>query len=531
MIWLLLIISIIIGCVFYISKYKRPTILRWTPIQTRIKTLSERKHEKAKAFDKKEIKERWKVPSVTTQQQSHQPTRIPSDGAIIASPNGADSQVEDIGARNIALTQVLEPEIPNHPFLPKATGKFMLQSQTTIQLINDYLYTVPPHKIPGKGSTISTRNGFSIEIPDKKLENLLLEVARLIQATPSTPWIPRILASQYIINTTRFNAEIYHQLDFCFKTVGDRTIPEQIRANAYDVIIQANSSKYPAKVAREMMGAIDDDLERAELRQERPQRRMRQPRQENIGAIAHQELQDLERAIQLSLKPKKKTRPKTVYQDRQNVHNDEINKTVLLNLKKKMDAGTLSPTGSVTLGSMFITIPLSETQRIKAQESLDRIMVDSFKVHGNITLRTTLQSTLDFMNGHPNREDIEKRLLEELVEMKGLCATGHMSRLVNVTQGFADKDGSMTHTIKMNPKDELYAKLSNFIQKKAGEDDQLMEMIMDPKDAKEFSEKVHDVALKGGLYEELVREYSTIGLGDAEVKDMYVESVKKYTGY
>lgn len=41
---------------------------------------------------------------------------------------------------------------------------------------------------------------------------------------------------------------------------------------------------------------------------------------------------------------------------------------------------------------------------------------------------------------NPHREELENRLFEELREMKGLCTTGHIARLINVLQGFVEDE-------------------------------------------------------------------------------------------
>ena len=43
------------------------------------------------------------------------------------------------------------------------------------------------------------------------------------------------------------------------------------------------------------------------------------------------------------------------------------------------------------------------------------------------------------------QNDFKKRLVEEICDMAGYCGTGHLSRFVNVMQGFVDDDGLQVH--------------------------------------------------------------------------------------
>lgn len=69
-----------------------------------------------------------------------------------------------------------------------------------------------------------------------------------------------------------------------------------------------------------------------------------------------------------------------------------------------------------------------------------------------ITLKSLLISLFLFITHQPEeqREQLYQRLNEELDEMRGKCSTGHLSRLVNVLQGFSDK-----YTIQIHPKHEI----------------------------------------------------------------------------
>lgn len=77
--------------------------------------------------------------------------------------------------------------------------------------------------------------------------------------------------------------------------------------------------------------------------------------------------------------------------------------------------------------------------------SLIRIGLDR-AVYGNsnVSLSTILSYVWTYIQDSEFREELEKRLLEELVESNNKCSTGYASRLVNTLSGF---DENMTVTI------------------------------------------------------------------------------------
>ena len=67
----------------------------------------------------------------------------------------------------------------------------------------------------------------------------------------------------------------------------------------------------------------------------------------------------------------------------------------------------------------------------------------------------------NYISNSPYRKELLQRLAEELVDMNGLCSTGHLSRLINVIQGFPDTPEDLK--IKINPKDEIYASIQTYL--------------------------------------------------------------------
>ena len=98
---------------------------------------------------------------------------------------------------------------------------------------------------------------------------------------------------------------------------------------------------------------------------------------------------------------------------------------------------------------------------------------------------------------------------EELTDMNQLCATGHLSRIVNVVQGFDNVPQEIQ--IKMDPKDEIYANLSNYITmqiQNSGEQEQLLASMIDPENRDVYLEFV-SIILKPKITE-LQKEYQGV---------------------
>jgi len=83
---------------------------------------------------------------------------------------------------------------------------------------------------------------------------------------------------------------------------------------------------------------------------------------------------------------------------------------------------------------------MNEDERKRIHVAMVRIENDrsSYGAHGN-SLSDVMQMLLTHIQHHKYKDELQKRLFEELSEMSGKCATGYVIRLVNVLSGFDDK--------------------------------------------------------------------------------------------
>lgn len=113
---------------------------------------------------------------------------------------------------------------------------------------------------------------------------------------------------------------------------------------------------------------------------------------------------------------------------------------------------------------------LEKPDQTKVNVSLIRIQNDR-SVYGsyNNTLNDVLGMIYTYIVTHKHTKELQKRLMEELIEMSGKCATGYVIRLINVLSGF---DDNITITIPPSEslKSVLFHKLNQKIFEMEDED-------------------------------------------------------------
>jgi hypothetical protein len=137
---------------------------------------------------------------------------------------------------------------------------------------------------------------------------------------------------------------------------------------------------------------------------------------------------------------------KDIYSDSQNVHDSSINDSVWKSIKVILEEALVDdPEVSVKMNDFYYQMKRLYETDPKIQTALQRIERDRSvftRENKGVTLRVTLHQLMDRVLGYIYQQpkDTQKELLrrtaEELREMSGLCATGHLSRIVNILVGF-----------------------------------------------------------------------------------------------
>lgn len=212
--------------------------------------------------------------------------------------------------------------------------------------------------------------------------------------------------------------------------------------------------------------------------------------------------------------------PRTLYQDGQNVHNRHLNQYT--KAKAKALAAKFPPTGCFDY-EVLERMQINAGDREKVYQALFRIMTDEATFNMDLNLATVFGSLTAMIQAQPDenvREQLNRRLVEELIEMSDQCATGHLSRLINVCSGFESPED--THA-SVAVADEIYATLSHHIQQQistAPNSEELLVALTEsplPPFALDFFNQQRNV-----LSEQLRREYN--GVANAESIEQHLSA-------
>jgi hypothetical protein len=409
------------------------------------------------------------------------------------------------------------------------TGTYHLNESTIsyLQINMDYILTYLLQSKVKRGDELQNAIGAILESYNPSFNNdLVLEACRDLMNYEPVSDSKKILVAQYIVNRSSNGDEIQDIYDWIIGLASDDTTPHAIRAEAADMLMLTNNSRY-IRIARDILEQLrrEDDVipepipvapivTTREIRID--EQDFRQP--QNIP----QWLLNQQRQLLGQFEAQKPKIKRTVFEDGQNVHNERVNSSVLeaaANIIK--DNKTMSP---ITFDTSLLK-DLPAIQRHKVDAALHRISTDftTFK-HGS-TLYGLFQSLQSFINSNPNKDELNKRLIEELVDMSGQCATGHLSRLVNVVQGF---DAAPKQKIRINIGDEVYAKVSHSLSQalKKAENSAAAEAIVMGDDSKTINEFVANEVNK--MASEIIKEYKDIAKPE-EVNAQLLSAAKAYT--
>jgi hypothetical protein len=204
-----------------------------------------------------------------------------------------------------------------------------------------------------------------------------------------------------------------------------------------------------------------------------------------------------------------------IYGDSQNIHTKTINNSVKLNVKLLIEKYGNS---GITIEYISKIISDKYGENTIITEVITRIKEDIANFNIDITLAEVFVAIWVFI--HTQKDDImnelEIILLQEMVDMHGQCATGHLSRLLNVIQGFSDD-----FNIRISIKEQCNAVVRTYLNKKLQESN---------------NEEIHDGLIsKSSIFlkfiddciEEKIQEWTTVyGLefieNLTEVKNTYI---------
>lgn len=233
---------------------------------------------------------------------------------------------------------------------------------------------------------------------------------------------------------------------------------------------------------------------------------------------------------------------RSIYDDSQNVHNSTINITTLdtaSELVKKYNPHNRTLYFSHHRSKAFDEFSIKKAEKV--ENAIHRINTDTSTFGRDLTLYNVYQSLLNLIEQHPQKSDMNERLLDELIDMSGKCSTGHLSRLINVLHGF---ETDLKVKVKININDEIYAKIKHMIEKSIMDQENMDDIMEDMlSDNKTIYLKFVKDTIKDN-FDEILKEYENLTISDISgydnenkyndirdiVTDIIIKSLGKYTG-
>lgn len=169
-----------------------------------------------------------------------------------------------------------------------------------------------------------------------------------------------------------------------------------------------------------------------------------------------------------------------IFKNKQNVHNIHIEKSIQEIVDKLCNYHPKEKKNyrfSDTKDCILRLINDEEKElKEKVEGSLVRISLDrALYGNSNMSLSNILLKVWAYIQDSPFKEDLEKRLIEELYESNNKCSTGFCGRIVNTLSGY-DESMSITMSFEDQICSNLEGRLNNKIREI--EDDEYMEKVL-----------------------------------------------------
>ena len=153
-------------------------------------------------------------------------------------------------------------------------------------------------------------------------------------------------------------------------------------------------------------------------------------------------------------------RIKTVYNNSQNIHqfSDQVDRFVEKMIQEKVVVRPYHEVHQDVIDLVRSTIETSE-DRFKASKALNRISIDtaSFTCHKVTLAEIFVHVWARIKNSEEDiQKELEKRFVEELIDMSETCSSGHCGRFVNVLAAYDDD-------LKIGWRDQIVANMAGRI--------------------------------------------------------------------
>lgn len=210
---------------------------------------------------------------------------------------------------------------------------------------------------------------------------------------------------------------------------------------------------------------------------------------------------------------------RTVYQDSQNVHDGNINKSVLDAAQELVRNYCPSYTEKFDMEQIEKYLGIKYPKFIDIiKHVIDRIKIDTANFGAGISLYQVFAALWRFISVSPYRDELTSRLVEEMISMDDYCSTGHLARFINVIQGFTDDERLQ---IRISEKKQIWAVVSTYLNKI---------MADAPEDVADSMTGDNTILFKDYIFEKIkpkitewIQEYGQ------DAKSPIIEALQKYT--
>lgn len=252
--------------------------------------------------------------------------------------------------------------------------------------------------------------------------------------------------------------------------------------------------------------------------------------------LGSEDIKNIAKNIITMLSYNEKRKPKTIYQNAQNVHSKDIEDSVKQGIEYLQSFSLLKVKGKdidfdyVETQIENIMKNYEKDKKDKIKIALNRIYMDrALYSNYNCTLENILLRVWTFITGHKDETEMRNRLLEELFEMAGTCSSGFATRLINTISGFGD------FSIKISWREQITANFTGRLNARIRDMDNisvqekiLQEMTIDSNDynsRKRFLKflRTNMLSIREELYEEF-RQY----ISDTDFDLYFRSAISKY---
>lgn len=227
---------------------------------------------------------------------------------------------------------------------------------------------------------------------------------------------------------------------------------------------------------------------------------------------------------------------KTIYTNMQNVHDLSVTKQVIDTLRNlikmtKTERNSEEVYNCITNRKFYTNSDMDGSDNEKRKDAIvevfQRIIIDTARYEG-LPMSEIMMLVWEKIATSENKDELERRLVDEMYEMHKTCSTGHLSRLINVLSGFYDDIQPIKISYKEQLRSNVFARYTASIRtlSQQEQDDITNEMTSECKSS--IEDLIFSYSPRDELYDEFVKDgFITI----EEFDEVYRKSERDFFGY